>query len=98
MMPFYAHLNEDDIVVGMNELWEPRNDDNLIELKALDNSVLFKKYNRETGEFEEYEFPTIEPEPTQLDRIEQTIQQNYAEAQQEGADAVTLELIERGVI
>lgn len=40
----------------------------------------------------------IQPEPTQLDRIEEAVQQNYAEAQQEGADAITLEMIERGVI
>lgn len=35
---------------------------------------------------------------SQLDRIETIIQQNYAEAHQEGADAVMLELLRRGII
>ena len=38
------------------------------------------------------------PQQTQLDRIEEKIQQNYSEAKQEGADAITAELIERGLL
>lgn len=36
--------------------------------------------------------------PTQLDRIETKLEQNYNEAKQEGADAITAELIERGIL
>lgn len=36
--------------------------------------------------------------PTQLDRIETKLEQNYNEAKQEGADAITAELIERGLL
>ena len=35
---------------------------------------------------------------TQLDRIEIKLEQNYNEAKQEGADAITAELIERGLL
>lgn len=35
---------------------------------------------------------------TQLDRIETKLEQNYNEAKQEGADAITAELIERGLL
>ena len=38
------------------------------------------------------------PEQTQLDRIETKLEQNYNEAKQEGADAITAELIERGLL
>lgn len=40
----------------------------------------------------------VEPEPTQLDRIQQAVEKSNDELRQEGAEAVTLELIERGVL
>lgn len=46
------------------------------------------------NEVEEY----VSPEKLQLDRIEQKLEQNYTEAKQEGADAITAELIERGIL
>lgn len=53
-------------------------------------------YNEETGEFTEYIPPT--PTPSQLDRIEELLNKNYAQAQQDAVDAYTLELLEGGVI
>lgn len=53
-------------------------------------------YNEETGEFTEYIPPT--PVPSQLDRIEELLNKNYAQAQQDAVDAYTLELLEGGVI
>lgn len=38
------------------------------------------------------------PQPTQLDRMEAALQKNYAQAQQDGADAITQELLERGIL
>lgn len=38
------------------------------------------------------------PEPTQLDLIQQAVEKSNEELRQEGAEAVTLELIERGVL
>ena len=55
-------------------------------------------------ELTEEEFYTVVPSeeedsvPTQLDRIETKLEQNYNEAKQEGADAITAELIERGLL
>ena len=45
--------------------------------------------------------PTIERsklKKSQLDRIEEKLNQSYTEAKQEGADAITAELIERGLL
>lgn len=39
-----------------------------------------------------------EVQETQLDRIEQKLDKTYTEARQEGADAITAELIERGIL
>lgn len=40
----------------------------------------------------------VEPEPTQLDRMEEAINKSNEELRNEGADALTLELIERGLL
>ena len=40
----------------------------------------------------------VEPEPTQLDRIEMAINKSNEELRQEGAEALTLELIEGGIL
>jgi hypothetical protein len=40
----------------------------------------------------------VAPEKLQLDRIEQKLEQSYIEAKQEGADAITAELIKRGIL
>ena len=54
-------------------------------------------------ELTEEEFYMVVPSeedsvPTQLDRIETKLEQNYNEAKQEGAEAITAELIERGLL
>ena len=41
--------------------------------------------------------PSI-PEPTQLDLIQQAVEKSNDELRQEGAEAVTAELIERGIL
>jgi hypothetical protein len=38
------------------------------------------------------------PEKIQLNRIEEKLDKNYNDARQEGADAITIELIERGIL
>ena len=52
----------------------------------------------ETFSTEEVESESVEPEPTQLDLIQQAVEKSNEELRQEGAEAVTLELIERGVL
>lgn len=59
-------------------------------------------YNSDTNTFSEigevhYPEPAA-PQPTQLDRMEAALQKNYAQAQQDGADAITQELLERGIL
>lgn len=77
--------------------WPPDQRGNPVTAIECDETVtLGMIYNEETGEFTEYIPPT--PAPTQLDRIEELLNQNYAEAQQEAVDAYTLELLEGGVI
>lgn len=58
-------------------------------------------YNPETGEvydpvYDEAE--SVYSEPTQLDRIESAVNKSNEELRQEGADALTEELIESGLI
>ncbi len=51
--------------------------------------------------FEEGEihYPELQPpQPTQLDRIESMLSSSNEQLRQEGADALTLELIERGIL
>ncbi len=52
-------------------------------------------YNRQSKTFNIVE---AAPQPTQLDRMEAALQKNYAQAQQDGADAITQELLERGIL
>lgn len=92
----YAQINDEGICFAVSSLSGTVDQPNMIQLDSYDMSVLGKRYA--DGNWQEVEQPTVEPEPTQLDRIEEAVQQNYAEAQQEGADAITLEMIERGVI
>ena len=52
----------------------------------------------ETFSTEEVESESVEPEPTQLDRIESMVAKSQEQIAQEARDAYTLELIEGGVI
>lgn len=68
----------------------------VIAIECDDTVELGMIYNEETGEFTEYIPPT--PILSQLDRIEELLTKNYAQAQQDAVDAYTLELLEGGVI
>lgn len=57
------------------------------------NEVITSTWDRPAVEPE-----PIEPEPTQLDRIEAIVSQTKEEIAQEARDEYTLELIENGVI
>lgn len=59
-----------------------------------DYEALGKRYNN--GEWEEV--PQPEPEPTQLDRIEEQLKLTYTEAQEQAVDAYTEKLIEEGTL
>lgn len=57
-----------------------------------DYEALGKRYNNGVWE----EVPQPEPEPTQLDRIEERLNLSYTEAQEQAVDLYTQKLIEEG--
>lgn len=65
----YAQIDENNICVSVSELSGSVNYENMIALDTYDISLLGKKYNN--GNWEE-----VEPEPTQLDKIEEQVYSN----------------------
>ena len=51
-MPSYAQLNSDDIVHTVCHLSGEIVSPSVIEVPSLDESLIGKRYNRDTGEFE----------------------------------------------
>ena len=93
----YAEINENNICFAISEMSDVEVSlPNLIPLETYDTKYLGMKYNN--GIWEEVPQEEVIPEPTQLDRIEEQLNKNYAEAQQEAVDAYTLELMEGGII
>lgn len=69
---FYAQLNEENICFAVSQLSGEVQADNLIEISFFDTSIVGKKYV--DGTWVEVEQPIVDPEPTQLDRIEEQTQ------------------------
>ena len=97
---FYAELNEENVCIGLIEtdVTPEEISEGFVQIDSMDESLLFSAYNPDTGEWDKPEPPTPEPAETQLDRMEAALQKNYAQAQQEGADTITQELLERGIL
>ena len=93
-MYIYAQIDENNICVGISELSGEIIENSMIPLDKYDLSILDKKYNNGVWE----EVPQPEPEPTQLDRIEEQLKLTYTEAQEQAVDAYTKELLEGGII
>ena len=49
---FYAQLDNNDQVIAVSQLASDMTQDNLIAINAFDVTLLGKRYNRDTGEFE----------------------------------------------
>ena len=93
----YAQIDENGICFSVSSLSGVVESPQLIRLKAYDESLLGKRYV--DGQWQEVEQPpTSEPQPTQLDRIEEQLAARNDALRQEGADALTLELLERGIL
>lgn len=92
-MKKYAQIDKNNICFATanldDEIIVP---DNWITVDS--ETVIGKKYNN--GEWEEV--PQPEPEPTQLDRIEERLNLSYTEAQEQAVDDYTKELLEGGII
>lgn len=93
-MYIYAQIDENNICVGISELSGEIIENSMIPLDKYDLSILDKKYNNGVWE----EVPQPEPEPTQLDRIEERLNLSYTEAQEQAVDAYTEKLIEEGTL
>lgn len=72
MKYYYAHINKDNICIGVIATPSKLNKDYLIQINEYDIGLCNKKYNN--GEWEEV--PQPEPEPTQLDKIEEQVYSN----------------------
>lgn len=91
----YAEINNENICYAISDMGNfAVEKPTLIELNTFDTSVVGKKYNNGVWE----EVPQPEPEPTQLDRIEERLNLSYTEAQEQAVDAYTKELLEGGII
>ena len=79
--------------------YPPDVDGNIVTAVECDNNITVDDiYHPETGKCEHIEITIPEPEPTQLDRIEEKINLNYEQAQQSAVDAYTMELMEGGIL
>lgn len=71
-MYFYAQLDEENVCCGVSQLSGEVIADNMVRLYSMDTTVIGKKY--EDGEWVEVPMPEpVDPEPTQLDRMEDKI-------------------------
>ena len=74
-MVFYAQLNNENIVIGISQLNEEINISNMVLIDSFDDTLLGKRYNAETGEFEE----VTQTELTELIELPTIEEQIYAE-------------------
>lgn len=92
MAYIYAELDENNICYAVSQLSGAVIADTMIPLETYDTSLLGKRY--EDGEWVEVPVEQIEPEPTQLDRIENAVNDiaknntSYAEMAQAIAEGV----------
>lgn len=92
----YAIIDEDGIIVGISHLSGDVSSPELIPIDV-DFDPTNKKWNGES--WESYTPPEpLEPEPTQLDRMEAQLMKSQDEIRQEGADSVMEELVKRGLM
>ena len=92
---YYAQLDESNICKAISNTGAViSTNPNFIQLETYNISILGKRYNNGVWE----EVPQPEPEPTQLDRIEEQLKLTYTEAQEQAVDAYTKELLEGGII
>lgn len=91
----YAQINEENICTVISDMGEVEvSDKHLIPIETYDTSLLGKKYNNGVWE----DMPQPEPQPSQLDRIEESLKTSFSEAQQTAIDKYTEELLEGGIL
>lgn len=93
----YAELNDRNVCWNILSTPKEIKKSNMILIENNDTSLLGKRWNGRGWE-DVVEDPIPEPEPTQLDIIQSAVEKSNEELRQEGADTITLELLERGIL
>lgn len=76
---YYAQLNENDICIGVSQLGGEVDEVCLVAIESYDETLLGKRYNVETGEFEEVSQPDPDPtlpQPTLEEQVAQLREDN----------------------
>lgn len=95
-MYHYATVDSNGYIIGISHLSGKVSRPNMISIDE-DFEPTNKRWNGES--WESYTPPELpEPEPTQLDRIEEQLGKSQDEVRQEGADMVMEEMQKRGLI
>ncbi len=96
----YAELNEDSVCINIIETAVRPEEvpPNFVQIEKMDETYLMATYIEEMQHWIFPEEPESEPQPTQLDRVEQALFAKNDALRQEGADEITQELIERGIL
>lgn len=69
---YYAQLDEDNVCIGISDLSGEVNQPDMIRIDSYDMSLLRKKYNFDTGEWDDVP-PKPEPEPKPLSEQQQAV-------------------------
>ena len=94
----YAIIDSENVLVGISNLLDivPEKPDMILVSPEFDFELRTKKW---TGtDWEDYTDPIPEPQPSQLDRIEEKLSKTQKEIAESAVDAYTLELLESGVL
>lgn len=67
-MKCYAQLNNDCIVIAISQLNDTVESENMIEIEEFDTTIIGKKFNKDTQEFDDVPIftPTPSPDPQKL--------------------------------
>lgn len=96
MYHHYAQIDKNGYIVGISHLSGEMYKPNMIQIDE-DFDPTNKKWNGASWEIYTPPEPP-EPEPTQLDRMEEQLMKSQDEIRQEGADSVMEEMKKRGLI
>ena len=94
----YAIIDSENVLVGISNLLNvvPEKPDMILVSPEFDFELRTKKW---TGtDWEDYTDPIPEPQPSQLDRIEEKLSKTQKEIAESAVDAYTLELLESGAL
>jgi hypothetical protein len=83
---YFAQIDENGKVIGISQLTQNVNDDNLILIEQYDSGLLNADYNRETGEFTLNPIIAPTPGPNPIDELRAENEDLKAQVQSINAD------------